>query len=69
MEMESEGSGQLPRRTRRVQLAYTTRSPTFTVDSIFARFPGMMNISLGDQQYMTATQLEQQNTAISPFKT
>src|ERR1700738_91032 len=26
----------------RVQLAYTTRSPTFTVDSIFARFPGIL---------------------------
>src|ERR1700737_2884560 len=38
------------RSRRRVQLAETRRSPTSVVDSIFARLPGMMNISLGDQQ-------------------
>src|ERR1700730_6869394 len=56
------------RSRRRVQLANVSRSPTSVVERIFALFPGMMNISLGDQQYTTTTQVEQQNTAISPFK-
>jgi hypothetical protein len=38
------------------------------VDSIFARFPGIVG-SISLVKYTAASLLEQQNTAISPFKT
>src|SRR3984893_6369655 len=42
----------------RVQLAYTTRSPTSTVDSIFARFPGIVG-STSLVKYTAASLFEQ----------
>src|SRR5260370_35660707 len=50
----------------RVQLAKTSRSPTSAPESIFRRVPGMIEKpSLVDQQYTTATQLEQGRVLIT----